>query len=68
MTGCASAIRAAILRELEQRASHHDAADDICEITISVNLQAGTTQVRGVSYREERVFRKSERFRATVHP
>jgi hypothetical protein len=57
VTGCADAILAAVRRELEQRRAHLDAADDVGEVTVTVKLQAGTTWVRGVAWREERMVR-----------
>lgn len=58
MTGCAEAVLAAVRREVEQRRGVLDAATDLGEVTITVRLQAGTSWVRGVSWQEERVYRR----------
>lgn len=58
MTGCADAVLAAVRREVERRRQVLDVASDLGEVTIRVRLHAGTAQVRGVTWEEERVYRR----------
>lgn len=51
------ALGSAIARELEARRGYLDAATDLGEVQVTVKLQAGTTWVRGVVWREEKACR-----------
>lgn len=55
-TSRTDAVRRAILEELEHRRLQLEAAGDVVRLTFTIRLTAGTTQVRGVLYEEERVF------------
>jgi hypothetical protein len=57
VNGTATAVLRAMQRELAQRTKHLDDSDDIAEVTITVRLNAGTTWVRGVEYKDLRVYR-----------
>ena len=58
MTGSADAILAAIRREIEVRRALLDGATDLAEVTIQVKLQTGTSLIRGLTWTDERAFRR----------
>ena len=59
MASRATAIREAVCRQIEERRSLLDQADDLGQITLTVRLHAGTTVVKAVCVAEERVMRRT---------
>ena len=59
----AQAIRTAIVEELARRAALLDVTDDLAQVTITIRLAAESGRVRGIDWREERVYglRRDER-------
>jgi len=57
----AGVLLAAVQHEIESRRASIDRAEDLAEVTVTLRLQAGTSWLRGVVWREERLCREPRR-------
>lgn len=52
-------ISDAVIAELLRREKSIDADGSLIKVTVTIKLEAGTTRLRGVSWQEDRVARKT---------